>query len=119
MRHFRSGAVCLVCLAGCLTLPGRGPDAMPFHENPEAMRHEVLRHVPFGMPIKQARTVMEASGFHCHKYAKARIMLCDTEQTIKNQPTRIRVWLYFDPEELVKEVLVRCDVNPDHDEPAP
>jgi hypothetical protein len=97
-------------LAGCVSTPVHSAEAMPFRENSDAMRLEILKRVPYGMPIKQARSTMEANGFSCQVVAKARVMLCDAVHSFKpSETTHVRVWLYYDPEDVVKEAFVRCE----------
>lgn len=100
-------AIGLSCLLGCFTAPPRPPDPMRFADDSIAMRREVLKHVPFGMPLKQARAIMEANGFTCANNRRSRVMVCDANPN--SRP--VRVWLYYDPEDTIKEVQARCDFH--------
>src|SRR5262245_19872805 len=91
-------------LPGCFSPPARPPDPIHFAPDTETMRREILRHVPFGMPLKQARGIMEANGFRCDNNRRSRVMTC--ENTSVAPP--VRAWLFYDPEDTIKDVQARC-----------
>lgn len=72
------------------------------------MRREVVQHVPYGMPLKQARAIMEANGFNCDNNSRSRVMVCDALPA-ESRTTPVRVWLFYDPEKTIKEVQARCE----------
>ena len=67
-------AVGLACLVGCFSTPPRPPNPIQFSTTSETMRREILKHVPYGMPLKQARGIMEANGFTCDPIAEVAIL---------------------------------------------
>jgi hypothetical protein len=77
------------------------------------MRQEILRRIPFGTPIKQARPEMESSGFTCQDDPLHRVLVCD--RTVPAGPAEIRsirVWFPYDAVGTVKEVQVRYNSAP-------
>jgi hypothetical protein len=59
--------VLLTSTAGCasLGLPGRPATLMRLVYDNDAMSAEVLKYLSVGMPIENAKRVMEANGFEC------------------------------------------------------
>src|SRR5689334_21343042 len=62
--------VSIVLVVGCDTtshfVPAKGTMKLQFEE--DAMRAEVLKYVTIGMPLEQAKQVMEANGFQCEPW---------------------------------------------------
>lgn len=58
-----------LALAGCVTLPSLCPPrtSMKLHFENEAMRAEILKYLSVGMPIENAKRIMEDSGFKCQE----------------------------------------------------
>jgi hypothetical protein len=58
----------LWAFAGCFTLPNLSPPrtSMQLRFDNDAMRFEVLKYLSIGMPIENAKRIMEESGFKCH-----------------------------------------------------
>jgi hypothetical protein len=51
-----------LALTGCALFPPL-PETMPLHAEPEAMHAEVLRYVPIGAPVEEAKAKMVKHGF--------------------------------------------------------
>src|SRR5579872_6726528 len=77
MARVSLAVCCCAALAGCQGLPDRpalAPPPKPRHTvslfeesepDNEALRRVVLRHVPPGTPVDQARSALEGQGFIC------------------------------------------------------
>jgi hypothetical protein len=112
-RYTWWAALGLFCLLGCFSPPTRPPDPIHLNSDSEAMRREVLKHIPYGMPLKQGREIMEANGFTCKNDRRNRVLICNITP-LTSRP--IRVWLHYDPENTVKDVQARCDhIAPDNE----
>lgn len=106
MRHAVVVAVGLSCLVGCFSTPPRPPDPIHFSSDSEAMRREVLQHIPYGMPLKQARAILEANGFECSNNTRSRVLVAEARPGPVAAP--IQVWVFYDPQETVKEIQARA-----------
>jgi hypothetical protein len=53
---------------GCTAMnsSAQSDQRMPLQADEEGMRAEVLKHISPGMPVDEARIVMEKNGFDCH-----------------------------------------------------
>jgi hypothetical protein len=65
----RSSPVLLVvfvlALSGCMSIGSRNSDPMKMSCNEAEMRSEVFRFISVGLPIEEAKEIMEKHGFDC------------------------------------------------------
>src|SRR5262245_50689827 len=58
-----AGAALILCGCPFASLDRLGESQIILHEDQEAMRAEVLRHIPIGTPVNEAEKVLQANGF--------------------------------------------------------
>src|SRR6266498_2625173 len=54
-----------ITLTGLLVLYAGQGDKLRMHDDPKAMKEEILKKVPIGSRIEDAKKIMEANGFGC------------------------------------------------------
>ena len=78
MTRLVVAALSLLAAAGCLSSFQRSTHtSMKLYFNDDQMREEVLRYLSIGMPIENARRIMQDSGFDCDTFWSRSEYVCD------------------------------------------
>lgn len=80
--------MCLVFQTfGCLAMTPK----FKFHEEPDLMEQEIMRVIPLGSSISEAKKIMEGNGFKCEYVEKGSFV---RERDDSNAPGRVRQTSY-------------------------
>jgi hypothetical protein len=86
----------VLILAMPLFTPFGEPKKLKLHNNLKEMKEEVLKRIPIGIPIEQAREIMVKSGFKCEMLLNKSFAEMDYDE---HQTTREGIdFLYCDKE---------------------